>query len=209
MLTKEKLDNLPEEIRSLLTSSDLDDTVSDIGERNNLHIDQIGMLDHLVKMVIIGEVKRSDLNKQMEILMDIDNDLSNKLIAELNDRIFQPTNEVLRQTHNEEDKVMEDNFSSNDVMNVISDPTSLPTNSRIYEKETVPETPEEKQPEVNAEIPQAPVPNTESTPHEDKLTKPTHSQSQTKTINVSEKSSLIPSDHRDRINNDPYKESLN
>lgn len=202
--------NLPNELKDLIASAEIEDKVLEIGNKYNLHVDIIGELSSMIDEVLMGIITRREFSDQIQDRLDVSSNVANQILNAINQEIFLPIRSSLRQIETESstssNTQIDDEINTKDIMNTISNPTSIPTPSRTYEKEIPEAVIVEKKLEV--EVPSAPLPNTESSPYEMKLSQTTQSSGQTKDINLKDRSNLIPSDHKERINNDPYKESV-
>lgn len=216
---EESYAKLPQPVRDFIDSEELEEIIYDIGKNNQLHIDQIGDLEDLVSLTIAGRISRFDFKERIELVLKISKDQVETITKEINERIFVYINELLRNSTSANEVVNNDiyddaeNASTVEILNAISNPTSLPTKSTVTQTTPKIEVPRPQPPKV----PAAPLPDMpqtiakdfdEDSIHVKKLTDVTVSPSRNVEQNISVKKPLIPEDHIRRIANDPYKENV-
>jgi hypothetical protein len=104
LIDKEKINeaygNLPEKVREIFDSEETALAISEIGKKNNLHIDQLGVLTNIVHTFILGLTKPSDFDDLMVREMGISADTANLIVYDLNQKIFQKIRNVLVSSSN-------------------------------------------------------------------------------------------------------------
>jgi hypothetical protein len=216
---EESYAKLPTSVTDFIDSEELEEIIYDIGKNNQLHIDQIGDLEDLIALTIIGRINRFDFKERLESVLKISNDQVEVITKEINERIFIYINELLRNSTSSKSEINNDlyddteNASTVEIINAISNPSSLPTKSTVTQTTPRFEMPKPLPPKV----PTAPLPDMpqsiakdfdEDSMHIKKLTDVTVSQTSSIEQNISVKKPLIPADHIERIASDPYKENV-
>ena len=102
---EEKLRSLPLEIQDAITSPEFGEKVDAIGEKHNLHIDQVGELVNEVGLVLLGETKSSDFAANIEKSLNIAAAEANTITEDINTDIFLPLQDVLQGTAEEKPSV--------------------------------------------------------------------------------------------------------
>lgn len=86
-----------ENIEQLIDSGIVFDEIVKIGEKHNLHIDQVGDLSLTTRQVALGAEKKEDFLKNVMERLEIKEDLAQRLIDEVNQNIFLRIRELLQQ----------------------------------------------------------------------------------------------------------------
>jgi hypothetical protein len=101
---------IPEKIKRLASDPKIYDTIEKIGDKFDLHIDQIGDLDAEVRRVILGISKPTEFVKNIAKLLEIDQDKGRQIAEEVNKDVIQSIKfELQSQTS---DNGIADNVSS-------------------------------------------------------------------------------------------------
>lgn len=96
---EEAFNNLPEDIKDAIQSSDLLKDVQLVGYGNKLHIDQIGALGEEVGYVLLGLTKINNFLPRVEKRLQLSPGLAANIVSDINTRIFAPMKESLRKVH--------------------------------------------------------------------------------------------------------------
>lgn len=83
-----KLESLPEEIQSALTSDAVAKDIEDIATKNELLFDQTGILFDITNYVLLGLIPSNQFVKTLAKEAEIDSSLAQKIAGELNEKIF-------------------------------------------------------------------------------------------------------------------------
>lgn len=228
---KERYDKLPELIKNILYSEDLDDMITDVGERQRLHVDQMGILDEYIHLMLLGVKSREDFVNDFSRSANVPKEKAQEVAKAVNGLILEPLKEALQQTENTKNippsstpaEIVQSDVHADDIMNAISNPSSIPSPSRTIEvaapaptpapAPTVPTPPPSSSTPLPATTLTVQPPNTSPTlpaevaPHDLKLAEPVHIVP-TKTDTSVKTASLIPPEVKDRINKDRYKEPI-
>ena len=81
---QEKLRSLPLEIQDAITSPEFGEKVDAIGEKHNLHIDQLGELVNEVTLVMLGETKSVNFIDNLKESLKISHDDARLITADVN-----------------------------------------------------------------------------------------------------------------------------
>lgn len=89
------------ELDKLLQSNTFVDEIIKIGEKYDLHIDQVGGLDTETREVLLGTKKKEDFAKNIMEHIEVSESIANNLVEEVNENIFLKIRELLQQVDNE------------------------------------------------------------------------------------------------------------
>jgi hypothetical protein len=89
------------ELDKLLQSNTFVDEIIKIGEKFDLHIDQVGGLDTETREVLLGTKKKEDFAKNIMEHIEVSESIANSLVKEINDNIFLKIRELLQQVDSE------------------------------------------------------------------------------------------------------------
>lgn len=95
----ERLEALPEDIRTAIESSDLDTHIQEIGAANNLHIDQEGLLADETVLVMLGITAPENFVARIMSQVQVSQEVAQKLASTISEKIFQPIQESMKQFH--------------------------------------------------------------------------------------------------------------
>lgn len=108
--TKEKLAEkyrvLPQVLKDFLISEKLDMILNEIIKKNNLLLDQAGILENEVVLVVLGDTKAEDFPKRLRRETNIGQEKLNKLIRDVNEKVFKEIRASLREGSASEIKVV-------------------------------------------------------------------------------------------------------
>lgn len=96
---KERYAKLPKEIKEVLDSEENTDRIYDLGNKNKLHIDKIGLLNQEINLVMLGMVKPQEFVPNLREKLKISDEEARQLAMEVNEQIFAPIRESLKQVH--------------------------------------------------------------------------------------------------------------
>lgn len=82
------MQNIPEQFKLYANSPDLYDQCETIGEKFNLHIDQIGELDAEIRDILDGVSKPEDFLRAVKERLEVDEKTANNIIQEVNTQVF-------------------------------------------------------------------------------------------------------------------------
>lgn len=98
---KNNIEGLPEEIRSLILSSDFYEKIKSIGEKYNLHIDQTGELERETRMILAGLSRSKDFVDRIIFKLEIEKGQAEEIATEINTQIFQSIRSALQKVQEE------------------------------------------------------------------------------------------------------------
>lgn len=115
---EEAYDSLPESLKSVLDSRETARTISDIGKKYSLHIDQLGKMAIVVRGIISGVVPRQNFLNQLREGTGLPEDVINLLVYDLNQQIFSKIREELQKSPTQ----------------IIADKSNSPSPQQIFEQ---------------------------------------------------------------------------
>jgi wyosine [tRNA(Phe)-imidazoG37] synthetase (radical SAM superfamily) len=96
-LLKEKIMEMPQQLRDAYFSENTTNKIMLVAKNHDLHIDQTGELSDEVGLVFLGVTPVSDFVKNIRERLKINNELAEKIVAELNTEIFEPARTLMKQ----------------------------------------------------------------------------------------------------------------
>lgn len=103
-LIKEQLKSLPRPVQEAVASFDWAREVFEVGRAHTLHVDQIGQIQTEVMLVVIGLISPKDFHDQMISRIGINEDQALEIADEVNERVFVPIREFMKNYYAEEEK---------------------------------------------------------------------------------------------------------
>ncbi len=92
--TQEQLDerfaSMPAPVQEALASAETGEQLRRIGTRHNLHIDQLGILNDVTGLVILGFVERSDYLPTLTEELGIPTEVAEAILIDVNTEILEP-----------------------------------------------------------------------------------------------------------------------
>ncbi len=104
-ISKEQLftayQNLPRPVRTYLAGQEPYDLVQTLGNKYRLHIDVTGVISYLITYMLCGLISPTQFRTSLHEL-DIPDENANAIIQELNEKVFRPLNEKVKNAPPEE-----------------------------------------------------------------------------------------------------------
>jgi hypothetical protein len=94
-------DNLPEQVKEVLSSFDPIDAIRDIGAKYNLHLDQVGNLADEIGLVLFGLTKNYEFTDRIQTRLGLNRAQAEQITIDANTEIFLPIREFLKQSSGE------------------------------------------------------------------------------------------------------------
>ena len=116
----EQFKKLPQDVQDAITSNRVREQIKAIGEKHQLHIDQIGSLETETTFIMIGLEPAKDYIRNIARELRLDCATAQKIAVDVNEQIFRPVRESLKKIHE-----IADTDSTT--------PTPLPQNTEIPE----------------------------------------------------------------------------
>jgi hypothetical protein len=83
-----RMAELPEDVRNAINDDGLDEKIRVIGQKFNLHIDQIGALGDEVMLALLGFTPLAGFAGELAAQLSLDSVLAQTIVAEINNSIF-------------------------------------------------------------------------------------------------------------------------
>lgn len=93
---EERIAKLPEDIQLAIASNDLGKHIQTIGQRHQLHIDQMEMLQDEVMLVMLGFVNPEDFTAQLQEQVRIPGEKARGITTDIQNEIFMPVRESMK-----------------------------------------------------------------------------------------------------------------
>ncbi|OGG47752.1 hypothetical protein A2761_02590 [Candidatus Kaiserbacteria bacterium RIFCSPHIGHO2_01_FULL_51_33] len=104
-LIKERLAQVPKEIKDAINAVDLRPRLQNIAKKYQLHVDQAGALENETLFVMLGLESPNDFTKTLTRELDIPPAQAQLITGSVNEEIFLPIREALRRMFEEDAKV--------------------------------------------------------------------------------------------------------
>ncbi|OHA58885.1 MAG: hypothetical protein A2571_00690 [Candidatus Vogelbacteria bacterium RIFOXYD1_FULL_44_32] len=112
---QKKLHTLPEPLQDAILSINTSEAIKVIGQKNSLHIDQVGKLGEEVLYAMLGLTKPANFIDELEKELGVTPEIAEKITTDLNTKIFIPVIESLKNNEYKDtdylDKVVEETKS--------------------------------------------------------------------------------------------------
>ena len=92
---EQRMAELPQDVRDVVLSSQLGERLREIGQKHGLHIDQIGVLEDEVMLVMLGFFEPEDFNNQIANQLHLSTLDATAIAQEINQVIFLPIRESM------------------------------------------------------------------------------------------------------------------
>ena len=98
---EKKYNALPKDVREAILANDTENIISDIGEKHNMRLDQIGELFEAVQFVMLGILSPKDFIRDLYDRLRIsDKQRVREIARDVNEKVFHLIRESLQQIHN-------------------------------------------------------------------------------------------------------------
>ena len=131
---QKKFDSLPEDIKSLVYSSDMLTTIQKIGQQYKLHIDQLDVLEAETADVMTGFTEPENFASSIAERLAIDKQTADKIAQDINDQLFVKIRESMKKTY-------EQQKTGNEKPTTPTPPTPVPPTPAPQVKPVVPPQP--------------------------------------------------------------------
>ncbi len=106
-IIKEQMGKLPEEVRRLFTDPELGDKIINIGKKNGLNIEQLGILQTETNLVMLGLVHPDEYSGELKNRLDIDPVKANNITNDVNSEILSGILVKLKEVYKKTDESLE------------------------------------------------------------------------------------------------------
>ena len=93
---QEQIKKLPPEVQDAIASPDLKKKIGEIGNKNKLHIDQVGLLEDEVLLVMIGIEDPADFPDNIVQHVKLETSVAGKVAEDVAQQIFLPIREAMK-----------------------------------------------------------------------------------------------------------------
>jgi hypothetical protein len=93
---EQKMRSLPKELQRAMVSVETTSLLQEISDSNNLMIDQLGLLEEITSLTILGLIPVSKFTSNIKEKLGIDVDLAEKIAGEVNEKIFKGIRSALQ-----------------------------------------------------------------------------------------------------------------
>jgi len=98
-----KFENLPEDFKTAIQTSEYDKSLATISQDHKLHIDQSSKLETLLAGLIFGEVRGESIVSEIEEKLNVSNEEAKTIAIQMNNLIIEPIKENLKKIQSKED----------------------------------------------------------------------------------------------------------
>jgi hypothetical protein len=93
---EERVAQLPEETQRAIASAELSKHIQAIGQKHQLHIDQMGLLEDEIMLAMLGFIDPADFVSVLEQQVKISPEKARALTVDIQDEIFTPVREAMK-----------------------------------------------------------------------------------------------------------------
>lgn len=102
-----RINALPEDVRKLVYSTDMDAIVQEIGRKHALHIDQLEALEAEAAAAMIGMTDPAELTENITDALNLDQQKGMSVAKDVNDMLFAKIRESMKKIYSAEEKKAE------------------------------------------------------------------------------------------------------
>ena len=100
-----QLAKLPKDLQEIILATETADKIRAIGQKYQLHIDQMGALDEEINNVLFGISPANNLVRQIRIKLGLELPMAEAIARDLNDQIFLKIRESLQSLHEADEAI--------------------------------------------------------------------------------------------------------
>lgn len=121
---------LPEDVKAAISSTEVTEKLAEIAKKNNLLIDESGILEEETSYVMLGLTHPNDFAKKIRERLGLDQETANTLVDDVNSGVFLPIRESLMKLHENDNTAVKTTESTNrtpskeQVLQEIENPTN-------------------------------------------------------------------------------------
>ena len=94
----ERLAALPPEVQNLILAADTGQRIRDIGTQHSLHIDQLGKLEDITMLVMLGLIETAQFGEEVQKDLALSGEDAQKIVGEISEKLFAPIRESMKAT---------------------------------------------------------------------------------------------------------------
>jgi len=95
-ILQKRLAELPADVREAIVSTNVSEKIRAIGQRNSLHIDQLGDLEDETLLVMLGFADSSEFGDALQKTLRVEEPLARQLAQEINNEVFASIRESMQ-----------------------------------------------------------------------------------------------------------------
>src|SRR3989344_2084050 len=118
---QKKFESLPEDLKWAIMGAKVDDNIIEIGQKENLNVEQMGQLSLETNMVMLGFTHPNDFEKSVKASTGLGDDKIRTLVNAANEKILKEIRNILMKTQEPKDEEPESaekiNSSDTDILN--------------------------------------------------------------------------------------------
>lgn len=99
---EEKFNSLPEEIQDIIYSPVTERTITEIGEKYQLHLDKVDVLIEATEDIMTGDVRANDFISHIVKTLEIPQETAEKIGQEIDQQVFEKIRDSIKSLHKEE-----------------------------------------------------------------------------------------------------------
>ena len=97
--TQKRYETLPQEIKNLLYSVDMISILKKVGDKNQLHIDQLGLLEAETSAVMLGFTETQDFPQILSENLHLEPAKANAVAQDINEMLFVKIREAMKKVY--------------------------------------------------------------------------------------------------------------
>lgn len=134
---QKKLEALPPDIRSFIYSADMSSVVQQIGQKHQLHVDQMGALEAEAAAAMIGVTEREEFVENLAEALNIDTQRSTLIAKDVNDLLFIKIRESMKNASPASSLTPRPQVSAPAPVTVATTPSPTPTQQEVPPPPTI------------------------------------------------------------------------
>jgi hypothetical protein len=95
-LIKEKFDSLPESIKAVITSSNYEEALLEIGKKYQLNVEKLSILEVETTMVMMALIPTANFETELTRELGVDKAVGSQIVKDINEKIFFKIRELLK-----------------------------------------------------------------------------------------------------------------
>ncbi len=153
---KERFFKIPPEVQEAISSVAVADTLTEIGKKHRLHLDEINSLVNIAGEVMLGMTTPQNFRGRLGEELPLTKDVLDLIVVEVDEQIFRPIKESLMKIYDKKEETAEDHakMSPHEILHGIENPWRMTYKTEPIEMELpVPSLQNPQKPLVMAEVP--------------------------------------------------------
>ncbi|MFA6353972.1 MAG: hypothetical protein WCW93_03515 [Candidatus Paceibacterota bacterium] len=119
-IIKEQMEKLPDEIKKIFTDPELGNKIINIGRKNGLNIEQLGIFQTETYLVMLGLVHPDEYQTELKDRLKINNEKANTITKDVNEQMLSKIFDQLKKIYEEDEDLKDENMEKTETLQNIS-----------------------------------------------------------------------------------------